>query len=76
MARLARGDAEVAADGCSLRIGTLLALSDPLPIQAGQFVLPIDLPWWTGDVVLQAAALDATAPRGFVATPGLEVRVR
>ncbi|MFM1870884.1 MAG: hypothetical protein RL398_306, partial [Planctomycetota bacterium] len=73
-----RGIAEFGPDGCTLRIGTVIAVSPALMLQGGSATHSITVPAGFGafDATIQGFALDARAPRGFVATPGLDVKFR
>jgi hypothetical protein len=69
---------ELTRDGCALRMGLVFGTTSVLGLVNGSMRLAVDLPAamspWDG--VLQGFCLDAGSPRGFVATPGLEVRFR
>ncbi len=73
-----RGSVELASDGCALRVANVFLVTNLVPATGGQLVLPLQVPFWFGawDATIQAACLDASAARGFAATPGLDVHVR
>lgn len=73
-----RGNLELGSDGCTFRLDVLLATSDLLPVTGGHANLPITVPAGLApfDLTLQGFCLDGGSPRGFVATPGLEVHLR
>ncbi|MBL8749616.1 MAG: hypothetical protein JNK78_10690 [Planctomycetes bacterium] len=72
-----RGASELTPDGCAVRLGTLLLVIDLVQQSPEHHVLPVTLPpglvW---DITTQAFSFTASEPRGFVATPGLEVAIR
>ncbi len=72
-----RGASELTPDGCAVRLGTLLLVIDLVQQSPEHHVLPVTLPpglvW---DITTQAFSFTASEPRGFVATPGLEVDIR
>ena len=74
---IGRGTSELTPDGCNVRLGTLLAVVDLVPQGAGRFELPLTLfPGLVVDVTTQAFCFTPSEPRGFVASPGLELGIR
>ena len=73
-----RGTGEFGVDGCVLRVGTVLATTPLLGLVGGNTTHTIVVPPGFGsfDATVQGFCLDATAPRGFVASPGLEILFR
>ncbi|MCA8977666.1 MAG: hypothetical protein KDC98_23280, partial [Planctomycetes bacterium] len=73
-----RGIYELNVDGCTLRVGTLLATTPLLALTAGSTTHSIAIPTWLGDFDLTAQGFffDAGTTRGYAATAGLEVRMR
>ena len=73
-----RGPVELGPDGCALRMSSLFAISDLLPVAAGQlqYVFPVPAALGSWDATVQTICLDAGASRGFVASPGLAIRFR
>lgn len=73
-----RGIGEFGNDGCTLRVGTVLGTTSLLGLVGGSATHTISVPAGFGsfDMTVQGFCLDAAAPRGFVATAGLEVRFR
>ena len=73
-----RGTSEFGPDGCVLRVGTVLATTPLLGLVGGGTTHTIAVPPGFGffDATVQGFCLDATAPRGFVASPGLEILFR
>ena len=72
------GPFEIGPDGCALRLSTLLGVTPLLPVTNGQLSLPLAVPTALGawDGTMQTFCLDASTPRGFVASPGLAIRFR
>lgn len=70
-----RGAIELDGGGCALRTQTLLGTTDLLPVLNGamhyQVQVPVGLGNWA--FVMQGFCLTTAAPRGFVASAGLEV---
>jgi hypothetical protein len=75
---IGRGVGELGADGCTLRIGAVLGTTPLLALSAGAATYTIAVPSGFGsvDLTAQGFCLDLAAARGFVATPGLEIRFR
>jgi hypothetical protein len=75
---LGRGLGEFGSDGCTLRVATPLANSPLLTLVGGRATHTIGVPPGFGafDLTVQGFCLHPGAPRGFVATAGLEVRCR
>lgn len=73
-----RGTGELGTDGCVLRLTNLLATTGLIAVQAGQFQYPVAIPAGLGafDATMQSFCLAFGEPRGFVASPGLEIRIR
>ncbi len=73
-----RGLGEFGNDGCTLRVGLVIGTTPLLALSGGSATHQITVPANFGafDATLQGFCLDNTAPRGFVATPGLEVLFR
>jgi hypothetical protein len=73
-----RGTTELGADGCALRVGTVLAATPLLGLVNGSTTHTITVPAGLGamDLTAQGFCLDASTTRGFLATPGLEILFR
>ncbi|MCA8952984.1 MAG: hypothetical protein KDE27_25965 [Planctomycetes bacterium] len=73
-----RGLVELGTDGCTFRVATLLANSPLLLLNNGTASHTITVPngFPDFDLTAQGFHLDPAAPRGYRATPGLEVHFR
>jgi hypothetical protein len=72
-----RGTAELS-PGCVLRVDTVLAITPLLALVSGSASFSLAVPTGMGpfDCAMQGFSLHPGAARGYVATPGLEVRFR
>lgn len=73
-----RGLGELNTDGCTLRVQTLIGITPLLALNAGNATHTITVPAALGalDATMQGFCFSTVAPRGYIATPGLEVRFR